>query len=54
MFKKIDLDNDGVISKDELYNCFKKIMPENEAHTEVNHIFKQFDMDNHNEIDYKG
>ena len=50
----MDKDNDGVLSKEELYSGFSSIMGEDEARAEVDHIFQMFDVDNHNEIDYRG
>lgn len=50
----MDKDNDGVLSKEELFRGFSQVMGEDEARAEVDHVFKLFDVDNHNEIDYRG
>ena len=50
----MDLNGDGVLSKEELVKGYLKYLPENEAIEYVNDIMKQIDKNNNGEIDYMG
>ena len=52
LFKKFDKDNNGQLSKDEIFEGFKSILGEIEAKTEVERIMKDLDMDKSGYIDY--
>lgn len=54
-FKAFDVNNDGKISKEELFTGYKKIykhLNDDQIHVEVEKIFKAADQDGNGEIDY--
>lgn len=53
-FQSLDKNGDGVLSKTELMEGYKKTMNEAEAEEEVNKIMAQVDKNNSGEIDYSG
>jgi calcium-dependent protein kinase len=53
-FHSLDRNGDGVLSKDELVEGYKKTMGQAEAEEEVNKIMAQVDKNNSGEIDYSG
>lgn len=54
MFQTLDLNGDGVLSREELVKGYQKYLPENEAIQYVDDIMKQIDKNNNGEIDYMG
>jgi calcium-dependent protein kinase len=53
-FRKLDKDNNGTLSKEELIKGYAQIMTEEEAKIEVDKVFAMVDFDGCGEIDYNG
>jgi calcium-dependent protein kinase len=53
-FQALDLNNDGMLSREELIIGYSKMMPYEEAEVEVEKIMSQVDKNNSNAIDYTG
>jgi len=51
-FKSLDLNNDGLLSSEELLIGLKKIMEVEEAEQEVKQIMSNVDINNSGKIDY--
>lgn len=52
VFKKIDKNSDGKLSREELIEEYKVLMDEEQAESEVDRIMKEVDTDNNGFIDY--
>ncbi|CAD8079047.1 unnamed protein product [Paramecium sonneborni] len=52
-FMKFDLNNDGLLTKEELLNVYSKTLPHERAIKEVNDIFKKIDVNGSGKIDYQ-
>jgi Ca2+-binding EF-hand superfamily protein len=50
----LDLNNDGIISREELLIAYEKMMPRDEAESAVDHIMHNVDKNFSNGIDYSG
>lgn len=53
-FQALDLNNDGMLSREELIIGYSKLMPYEQAEEEVNRIMSNVDKNNSNAIDYTG
>ncbi|CAD8138169.1 unnamed protein product [Paramecium octaurelia] len=52
-FKKIDVNHDGTLSREELLQCYREIYDDElKCHQIVDHLFEQADVNGSNQIDY--
>lgn len=51
---KFDLNNDGLLTKEELLSVYSRTLPHDRALKEVNNIFKKIDVNGSGKIDYQG
>lgn len=52
VFKSLDINNDGTLSREELVIGYSKIMPKEEAEIEIDKIMKNIDFNNNGDIEY--
>ncbi|CAD8062641.1 unnamed protein product [Paramecium primaurelia] len=52
-FMKFDLNNDGLLTKEELLSVYSRTLPHDRALKEVNNIFKKIDVNGSGKIDYQ-
>ena len=53
-FQALDLNNDGMLQREELVMGYRRMMSEEEAEEEVDRIMSNVDKNNSNAIDYSG
>jgi Ca2+-binding EF-hand superfamily protein len=54
-FKKVDKNNNGILTKEEMIKAYEKCFPQNSvSRQEILNIFHQVDLNNDGEIHYSG